>query len=172
MREPDYKGLARVWRLKHNDRMQAAHSESWGYESSSLADWVINGPYHPFWSWWYLGLVHLRDIPGAPPANKQYPEAQYELMCMSLNPDPKDDRPKVPDIEKIESGDIHGGLPGFLTPADWVVQFHRVNDKQAIEVAELAASAIAHGQSCDSDFRSWWETAIPNTVKHVLGEPH
>lgn len=172
MRNPDYSGIAKVWRISLTEHAQKAHIESWGYPSSSLVDFVINGPYHPFWSWWYLGLVHLRDIPGAPPPKKSYPDAQYEIMCLSLNPKPEGDRPKVPDIDKIEMGDIEHGLPGFLSPPDWVVQFHRVDDEQAIEVAELAAKAIANGQSCDSDYRSWWNVAISNTVKHVLGEPH
>lgn len=172
MREPDFAGLARVWRIRHTTEAEAAHGESWGYGSSSLSDYIVNGPYHPFWSWWYVGLVHLRPLDGAPPANKQYPEAEYELMCMSLDPDPKDGRPKTPDLDKIEAGDVLGGLPGFLSPPDWIVQFHGVADDQAREVAEHAARAIAHGQSCDSDFRSWWNAAIPNTVKHVRGEPH
>lgn len=172
MRDPDFEGVARVWRIRHQAEMETAHADSWGYVSSSLADYIINGPYHPLWSWWYLGLIHLRPIEGAPPAIKQYPEAEYELMCMSLNPDGEPGRPKVPNLDKIEAGDMKGGLPGFLTPADFAVQFHGVTDEQAREVAEHAARAIARGVSCDSDFRSWWKRAIPNTVEHVLGEPH
>lgn len=172
MRDPDYKGVASVWRLRHEPVMDEAHTDSWGYPSASLADWIVNGPYHPLWRWWYVGLVHLRSIPGAPPANKQYPEAEYEILCMSLDPDGQPGRAKVPDLEKIEAGDMKGGLPGFLSPPDWAVQFHGVTDEQAVEVADLAARAIANGQSCDSDFRSWWHAAIPNTVKHVLGLPH
>lgn len=172
MRDPDFSGVARVWRIRHQPEMETAHADSWGYASSSLADWIVNGPYHPLWSWWYIGLVHLRDVPGAPAARKQYASAEYELMCLSLNPDGEPGRPKVPDLDKLEAGNVIGGLPGFLTPPDWVVQFHGVTDDQAHEVGELVVSAIAQGYSCDSDARSWWMTAIPNTVKHVLGEPH
>lgn len=172
MRDPDFSGIARAWKINHTQNQEIEHTKSWGYESSSLRDYVINGPYHPFWSWWYLGLIHLRDIPGVPPPQKTYPEAEYELMCLSLNPDPKDGRPSIPDLDKIEEGDVENGLPGFLTPADWIVQFHGVTDEQAIEVCDLAARAIANGMSCDVDYRSWWNQAIPNTVKHVLGLPH
>lgn len=173
MREPDLQGAAaRAWRLRRTPEARAAHEASFGYPDASLADWIVNGPYHPFWSWWYVGLVHLREVPGAPPASKRYPEAEYEILCLSLNPKPEDGRPDVPDIDKVEAGDAVGGLPGFLSPPDWVVQFHGVSDEQAIEVGEHVANAIVQGRSCDSDFRSWWEAAIPNTVKHVLGEPH
>jgi hypothetical protein len=170
VRAPDLTGVARVWRLARNDAMQAAHVKSFGYASSSLADWVANGPYHPFWSWWYIGLVHLRDVPGAPPANKQYPEAQYELMFLSLNPDGRNGG-KV-DVDKIEAGDIEGGLPGFLTPPDLVYQFHGVTDEQAIKIVERAVEHIAAGQSCDSDFRSWWRSSLDTTVQHYREGRH
>lgn len=172
MRDPDLSGVARVWRVRLTPENVAAHTADWGYEPSSLADWIVNGPYHPFWSWWYIGVVHLREVAGAPPPNRRYPAAEYEIMCLSLNPDGEPGRPKIPDLDKLEAGDITGGLPGFLTPADWVVQFDGCTDEQAVEVGTLAVTAISHGQSCDSDFRSWWEKAIPNTVKHVLGVPH
>lgn len=171
-REPDFSGVAQAWRVQQNEQVEEAHFGSWGAASGTLAAFLIHGPYHPMWAWWYVGLVHLREIEGAPPANRQYPEAEYEIMCLSIDPGGQPGRPSVPHLKLIEEGDIKAGLPGFLQPPDWVVQFHGVTDKQAVEVATHAARAISAGQSCDSDFRSWWERAIPTTVKHVRGEPH
>lgn len=164
MRDPDFSGVARVWRIETTEIQQKAHKENWGYESSSLADWIVHGPYHPFWSWWYVAVISLRDIPDAPPANKKYPEAEYEFMIISLNPDGRNEGQV--DIDKIEAGDIEGGLPGFLTPSDVVFQFHGVTDEQAVKVGEAAIRAIVNGQSCDSDFRSWWMRSLEATVEH------
>jgi hypothetical protein len=166
MREPDFSGIAKVWQIRHQPEMKTAHADSWGYASGSLCDFIVHGPYHPLWSWWYIGLVHLRPIEGAPPANKQYPEAEYELMCLSLNPRGESGRPKIPDLEKLEAGDVEHGLPGFLTPPDWVVQFHGVTDEQARKIATIAVKIIAEGQSCDSDFRQWWKHSISETARH------
>ena len=172
MREPDYDGVAKVWRINRTQQVIGAHRQSWGYADSSLADWIVHGPYHPLWSWWYVGVVHLRDIPGAPPPHKQYTEAEYEIMCLSLNPNPHDNRPSTPDLVQIEAGDIHGGLPGFLTPPDWVVQFDGVTDEQAVKVGDAAMRAISRGQSCDSDFRAWWTSAIKATAQHFADGIH
>lgn len=170
MRDPDFAGVARAWRLKKSPEMEQAHVDSFGHESSSLADWVVNGSYHPFWSWWYIAVIHLRDIPNAPPANKQYPEAEYEFMILSLDPRPEARNGGKVDVDKIEQGDIEGGLPGFLSPPDVVFQFHGVTDEQAIKVGEAAIRAIVNGHSCDSDFREWWKVSLSKTVEHfVLG---
>jgi hypothetical protein len=134
--------------------------------------WLVNGPYHPLWSWWYVSCISLRDVPGVPPANKRYPEAEYELIVFSLNPDPKPPRPKVPDLDALAAGDATRGLPGFLHPPDVVFQFHGVSEQQAEQILELAVDRIVAGQSCDSDFRSWWTAALESTVEHYRNGRH
>lgn len=165
MREPDEIGVAKAWRVRVTDALREAHVKAFGYADAGLATWVVNGPYHPFWGWGYISLIHLRDIPGAPPAHRQYAGAEYEIMCLSLNPNPEPPRGPV-DVDRVEAGDTTGGLPGFLMPADWIVQFHGVSDEQAVEVAQLAIDSIVRGQSCDSDYRAFWESAIKTTVEH------
>ena len=160
MREPDLKGVARAWHIRETPEMHAAHKKSFGYEDSGVDNWVINGPYHPWWSWWYVAVISLRQVEGAPPANKHYPEAEYEFIIISLQ--------KPTDIEMLEAGKIEemGGL-GFLTPADVVFQFHGLTDEQAKTLCESAVRAIVAGQSCDQDYRSWWETMLARTVDHL-----
>lgn len=177
MREPDLTGPAtRAWRIRESKAMTEHHVREFGYDHGGIDTWVVNGPYHPFWAWWHVSVVHLRPIPGAPPAQKQYPEAEYEFAIFSLDPDPAasghPERSYPPDIDALEAGDPERGLPGYLTPADAVIQFHGCTDEQAREVCELAVRAIVNGQSPDSDFRSWWERAIPNTVEHLATGGH
>jgi hypothetical protein len=169
VRPPDLSGPARAW-LIDDSKSREAHVREWGYEAGSLVTWIVNGPYHPLWSWWHVGVIHLRDIPGAPPANKQYPEAEYEFAIYSLDPSGKDGRPKAPDIDLIEAGETKRGFPGFLSPPDVQFHFHRVTDEQAIKICNRAVEHIVGGRSCDSDYREWWKAALAGTVEHfVLG---
>jgi hypothetical protein len=161
MRDPDFSGAARAWRIADTAKSEPAHE-------ASIAAWLVNGPFHPLWSWWMVAVISLRDIPGVPPAHRQYPEAEYEFLVMSIDPDVG-----VPDLEAIERGDDwavvkDGERHKFLSPADAVVHFHGVDDVGALAVGEECISAIVRGAaSPDSDWRSWWQAAIPSTVEHV-----
>ena len=89
MREPDLQGgPVRAWRIAQTDAVRQAHIDSFGYPDAGIDTWIVNGPFHPFWSWWHVGVVHLRDIPNCPPAQKKYPEAEYEFTVFTLDPDP------------------------------------------------------------------------------------
>jgi hypothetical protein len=163
MREPDKVGAARAWKLD-GAALKAATD---GVEAD-VVTWIVNGPYHPVWAWWQVGVITLDDVPGFPPANKQYPEAEWEFSITSLQAGPGCDR-KTVDIDALERGDLDA-VPGFLTPQDAVVHFHAVTREQAATICELAVNAIVAGHSCDSDFRFWWKNAITKTVEHyVLG---
>lgn len=174
MREPDLSSdTVKAWLIPITKESVEGHTKEWGAPPAHIATWIVTGPFHMFWQWWMVAVIHLRDIPGAPPPHKQYLEAEYEFMILSMNPDPGD-RPNVPDIDALDRGENPNlCLPGFLSPPDAVVHFHGVDDEQAAEVARLSVAAIVNGYaSPDSDFRSWWKTAIPNTVKHLRGEEH
>lgn len=158
MRDPDLSGVARAWRLNINASMSEAHRREWGYDHTGIATWYVCGPYHPFWSWWYIGLISLADVPGVPPANKVYPEAEYELTFVSLDGDPN--------LDALEQGRLEDRGYTFLSPPDLVFQFNGVTREQAVEIAEAAVRMIVAGQSCDSDFREWWRGALETTVQH------
>lgn len=167
-RAPDFAGVARAWRIRESPATNEAHAQSWGHGSAGVgADFIVNGPYHPFWSWWYISAVHLRPLEGAPPPHLRFPGATHEIMCLSLDPEPRNGRPKTPNLERIEAGDVEGGLPGFLSPPDWVVQVILPGDVKARQLVDLAVQRICAGQSCDSDFRSWWERSIQTTAEHL-----
>lgn len=171
MRDPDKSGIARAWKIEQTPALIASHTASFGHPPAGIGpSWIVHGPYHPFWSWWQIACISLADIEGLPPAHKQYPEAEYEIMCLSLNPKPEAGRSYPPDIALLEAGDAEHGMPGYLTPADWIVHFHGVTDGQAEQILEAAIDHIVAGQSCDSDFREHWKLAITKTVEHfVLG---
>lgn len=114
--------------------------------------------FHPFWFQWMISVVHLRDVEGFLPAHKEYPDAEYEFMIVSVNPE----HPTT--AEEI----IGGGALQYLLPVDVVVQFHGVSDDEAADLAKMAASAIVHhGFSPDQDFRSDWKETLWNSIEHV-----
>lgn len=126
---------------------------------AALAGWFLEIPQaHPFWTKYLLGVCHLRDIPGAPPAKKQYPEAEYELMVLALNPESK---PSPDDLSTLKP----------LLPPNVVVQFHGVTDEQAKEIARLAARACVDGvlwvePSDLTGMREKWSRTIRETAEH------
>lgn len=168
MRAPDLQGTAKVWRLRMSEQAREFHRQELGYRDSQLVGYLVNGPYHPLWNWWYVSVISLAPVEGAPPAHKWYPEAEYEFMILALNPEGRDGQGAnyPPDVDRFEAEGA-GALPGYLTPADVIMQFHGVTPEQAVEIGESAARAIAHGVSCDSDNRQWWNQAIANSVEHI-----
>jgi hypothetical protein len=168
MRDPDLTGPAtRAWRVLQNQEQEERHVREFGYGHAGVgADWIVNGPYHPFWSWWYVSVVHLRPLDGAPPPHIAFAGATHEIMCFSLNPDPKDGRPKVPDIDKLDAGDAEHGLPGFLQPPDFTTQVILLDDDQAKQLGDLVVRHIVEGNSCDSDYRGYWIRLIAKTAEH------
>lgn len=152
--EPTISSVARAWRIPRTEAVTATHVREFGYEDAGIDQWIINGPYHPAWSWWYVGAVHLRDIPGAPPARKNYPEAEYEFFIYSLE--------VAPDVEALRSGVV--GSMKFLAPPDVVYQLDGLTDDQVKGLVEVAVAKICDGQSCDSDYRSWWVEHLNATV--------
>lgn len=147
--------------------LHAVRDEHWRADwDASIGLFLVNGPFHPFWSWWAVLAVHLRDLPGVKPAYRQYPEAEYEFAIHSLDAgaqrpfDPAKDRwaerlLSPPDV--VKHFDVGTTLP--------VVE----RDRVARKVLELAVAAVVDANiSPDSDLRRWWESAIPRTVEHVL----
>lgn len=145
MRPPDLDGaVAKAWNVQS------------GEHPTSLAAWFVNGPFHPMWSWWAIALVRLRDVPGMPPAKRNYPEAEYEFIIMSVHPD----HPPDPDNPKHVE---------YLEPIDVVEQFHGVTERDAVRIVEACVKAIVDGRmSPDSD----WTAALQATVEHYRSGAH
>jgi len=140
---------ARAWKARINraDITNPAHE-------ATVLGWLINGPgFHPFWSWWLLTVISLRDIPGVPPAKKQYALAEWELMILSLNPE-------FPPPDPDTLGGMH-----HLTPPDLVYQFHGVGEDRVHQLAHVAIDAICKGEmSPDQDYRTAWKMFLDDEV--------
>ena len=156
--EPDIKGdFGEAWRQD----LVALHAKypDLNQTSTTLVSYHLNCPKaHPAWHWWAVSLVHLRDQEGATPANKHYPEAEYEICVLAFNP------------EKGEP--VLGVLPySFLMPPDVMQQFHGVTDEGAIEITTELVRACCYGKiSPDQDYRSYWRRYVQAGVEHFKGE--
>lgn len=157
-REPDYTtkfGDGTIWSIwRCNDQKKQTPDHA-----ACLAGWILYCPgAHLMWSYWYVGLVHLRELPGVQSAHKQYAEAEYETMVFAINPDAGD----------VDPDD--GPFP-HLEPFDHVVQFHGVNDAQAVHVIERMLSLVMSGEiSPDQDYRQIWRATLPAIARKVAEE--
>jgi hypothetical protein len=130
-------------------------------QTATLDMWLTNCPcLHMAWSWWWVTVIHLRDIPGVEPAKKDFPQAEYQLTIIAQNPE------LAPDPDEPTS-------MRPLYPLDVIEQFHGVTDEQAVQLLETWAKGIVHGQiSPDSDFRRAWNEQVRLGVQHfTTGHP-
>lgn len=149
---------AKAWRLPLNPQTPD--------QAAGLAHWLVEHPSaHPYWTRWHVSLIHLRDIPGVPPAKKRSAEVTHEFIIYALNPDSYGEHPKAFTEAKFSFR--------YLTPVDVVEQFELPADSLAIHIAELAVRAICDGlASPDQDFRRWWGQTIQATAAHYRTGKH
>ncbi len=161
MREADMLGVGsgtgqwKAWVAKM-ERVRPAHQ-------AALAEWLLFCPgAHAAWSYWWIGLIHLRPLEGVPPAHIRTSGAGWEMICMAQDPTVEPDPDRVHETLRM------------LTPIDWEVQFGDVkDDRQAEQVGVAVIRAIMSGTiSPDSDFREHWERLIPGTAKHIAEGGH
>lgn len=159
MRHADWKGThGLAWKVKPNSEESKKTSPAVG---ACLVQWLMSLPQsHPFWHGYLFSLTHLRDLAGVPPAEKSYPEAEYEFSIYALNPElalPD------PDGEPFE--------PPLLHPANLVTQFHGLDDAAAIASTEVLARGFVDGyMSPDTDYREATVRVFRRTIEHhILG---
>jgi hypothetical protein len=132
-------------------------------QDATLRAWLLEIPRaSPAWRHYLLAVVHLRPIDGVRPANKQYPEAEYELMVVALNPDKN---PRADDLQTLQ----------HLTPINVVEQFHGVDDEQARQICDAAARAVVGGTlpaEPDGAGRDWWHACLQQMVDHYRQGVH
>jgi hypothetical protein len=149
----------------HEYSLRAAAEKGFRTEySASIATWFIRAPaWHPFWSCYMLGLVHLRDMSGVKPANKDYPEAEFEVMVWALNPE-------------LNPSPADRSTWGMLDPINVRVQFHGIGDDDARTLAAALVRGVVHGSlnpepSGISGAREYWTKAVRDTADHFRGHP-
>src|SRR5579864_4243453 len=133
MREPDLSGHAKAWVIP----IQRGRP---GWEptmEAGLAHYLLNCNWsHPFWSWYSISGIHLRDIPGVRPAHKEFPEAEHEIQILSLHPKFR------PDPDKLSSGEQQ---LEYLTPPDLVHQVGGLTDDQFKTLVQDIVITIVEG---------------------------
>lgn len=140
---------------------------------ATLSTWLITAPqYHPLWSQYNLGMVHLRDEDGlGPPQRLDFAGATHELLVFALNPDkgPYDEA----DFARFA---VEGGMP-YLTPQNIGLQFE-MSDTEAVDLAEWAIKGVVHGalnpETADAPerIRELWKGSMVKTLAHMRGEAH
>jgi hypothetical protein len=140
---------------------QSSHTQIWNVtdgarrfgtdnpaDDASIAVWFVHAPWmHPFWSWHYVAVIHLRDLPGQSKSPTRVLDgATHEFIVLSVDPDTPPDM-KVLDFERVK----------YLKPADVVQQFIASNDAEALQQIEEGLVMVVDGRmTLDSDGRSAW----------------
>lgn len=132
-------------------------------EGPAIAAWLLTVEgFHAFWRHWGLSVANLQDMPNVPPANKHYPQAEYELLVVALDP-------AVP--ATAESTDSWKPL----LPVNVVVQFHGVTPGEAATIAEQLARDVAQGRLIPEPqgiqgARDMWKDAVSRYVTNARNE--
>ena len=136
-------------------------------QEASLAVWLLYVPSaSPAWEYYYLAVIHLRDIDGVPPAHKDWPEAEYELMVLAVDPRCR------PSAERAEAHKLQ-----FLRPGNVRVQWDSTSDEYAAGMARDAVKAILNGvlpvePEGIVGARQLWQDAIRETADHYVDPTH
>lgn len=161
--EPTYSGPSgKAWKCEYEQPAVMSVEDRISFELT-LRQYILYAPSaHPFWSWYFLGGISLRDPPGSEPSKKHFEGATHELLVMSLDPDRPAPRPNGKFGKQ--------GQLAPLSPPDHVIQTMFVNDEQFGEIVDLFAKAVANGLlSPDSDWRERWNQSMTHTVDHYRG---
>lgn len=137
-REPDITGrAARAWQVTY-DRDGDPRVDS------HVGTWIIEGPFHPFWSQWAMTIIELKEVEGMPPPNRKYPEADAEFLIVSLNPDHPAETTVNPQLR-------------FLEPPDVAFQCDGLDREQLEALLRGCVDDVVEGRiSPDSDYRQTW----------------
>lgn len=157
LRPPDLTGPAgRAWKV------QIAPDLPTG--TTGVALWVLHLPgIVPFWSWYAISVVHLRDQPGTRPAVIQVEGATHEVLVMALDPEAG-----PPGEEGGWDLDRPEQLPRHLSPLEVVRQIVGITDEGGQEIANQLASAAVTGLYVPDSDRRALHFQTPGTTQFIL----
>jgi hypothetical protein len=161
MRPPDLKGHAEAWTIPI-DPTRKDWRPDW---DAGIVHYLLHCQWsHPFWSWYSVSGIHLRDIPGVRPPRRDKPNASHEVIIMALNPRMK------PDPDKLATGEQS---LDYLIPLDLEHQVEDLTDDQFKQLMQDIIVVIVEGRaSPDQDWRQWWRSAIDATAQHIREGKH
>lgn len=139
-------------------------------EKGTIDFWYIHAPWaNPMWSYYFLGLIHLRPIEGQSQAPIiRRPGATHEIMLYALNGDFE----PLADASALR----------YLTPVNFIGHFIAKSDEDARAITEATVIEICMGHlSPDTDYiRQWimrfgdfcfkddYRNAKPGSVEHAI----
>lgn len=123
--------------------------------TATIRSWIVEAPAaHPLWHSYFIGVIHLRDIPGVVPATILLPGATHEVFVYALDPR----QPAAPDLEVR-----------WLRPINFAGQWIASDDERAIAKVEGCVRDICDGRlSPDTDWMQHWIARF--SASHVKGE--
>ena len=149
-KEPDMTGVGngKVW-AQDIKGPQERHPESVGKETT-IGAWIIHAPgHHPFWEYYAIACIHLRDVPGMKPAEILLQGATHEIFIWALSPDHK----------VALNDDLH-----LLRPVNFTAQFIEESDSSAYKKVEGSIKEIMEGKlSPDTDYNRLWIARYGNS---------
>lgn len=132
---------------------------------ATLASWLLYVPWgSPAWKHYLVSIISLEDIEGVPPAVKNYPAAEYEIMVVALDP-------------KYHPNPTDASTLRPLTPINYQEQFHDVPREKIAGLCEVFAMAFIHGdllieptgiQGARWQFRG----SLDKTLEHLRSGKH
>jgi len=134
-----------VWNVTEKARQVGTEHPA---DNASLAVWLVHAPWmHPAWSWHYVGLVHLRDLPGQSKRPVLTVDgATHEFLVMAVDPS-----------QTIDLGADKWEPLKLLSPISIVQQFVAAGDAKALERVEDCLALVARDiVTLDSDGRHMW----------------
>jgi hypothetical protein len=161
MPTPTWQGLGgRAWKLAVNPAHPVLPAHA-----GHLGVYLLEIPRaHPAWDCYWLGIIHLRDIPCVSPAHKEFDSATHEIMMYALDPtrDHEQDGCVIPNEG-----------PAFLLPANLVEQVELPSDEAAAKLLEFLVRSFVDGiLSPDTDYRKWQQRAIQAAAMHFREGRH
>lgn len=156
-RRPDITGhLGKAWKV---NLAIATQYKPW---QATLSLFIVNLPgVVREWSWYLIGTIHLRDLPGVQKANRLSPEYEFELCVIALDPEkPLPDPDRAPN----EQSNIYH----MLVPEQVRVQFHNLDDKEAVHLTEAVVMTTLAGAlpPVPQATGHWWK-AIGELIQSV-----
>lgn len=139
-----------IWNVTESARKRGTEHPQ---DDASLSVWFVHAPWMApvgLWHWHYVGLVHLRDLPGqSKPPTRQFPEATHELIAMAVDPSVAD--PLSGDWDNLK----------FLSPMSVCQQFVAANDSEALRKIEDGLGVVVNGHmSLESEGRPSWRAFL------------
>lgn len=135
----------KAWRMNLKAARKAwVQSKQGDGKDSTVAGWVVHCPSaHPFWQYYFVAVIHLREAPGLPPPRRYGDDYTHELIVAAL--DPK----YVPNILSP--------MEHYLRPMNFAAQWNAGTDIAADVKVESVVREIVNGElSPDTDHMRAW----------------